>query len=387
MARACECTLLVGTYLLLMTGSATPMSGPCADDIQCAPLFCVDGVCCETACPAGQRCDVPGHQGRCSEPPRAGGDDEGLPPAHLEVSSTNAAPGDPFTFEVVLHTGGAAVAGVQTDIHFDPFSIVPDQTDGGQPQCIVNPAINKAATSFAFQPPFCLPGATCTAIRVLVFAVDNLTPIADGSLLFNCNMSVAEDALPGTYDLLTSGRVAAAPNGTRVEFGAVDGAVYVALPPGVTPKATRTPTATPTPTATRTRPPTRTPTQTFTPPPTPTTGLGSPCDTGTDCPIGFCVDSVCCDAPLCPEGQRCDVFGTAGRCAQPAPDGEPGPARPGVVVNAPPEPGTSGAVAAAPQGSTDAGCAIAPPAPVRGSVPVSMVAALLLLVIRRSRSR
>jgi len=42
---------------------------------------------------------------------------------------------------------------------------------------------------------------------------------------------------------------------------------------------------------------------------------GGGCSGGSECPSGFCVDSVCCDVPSCPECQRCDQPGREGACA------------------------------------------------------------------------
>lgn len=40
---------------------------------QCTSGFCTDGVCCESSsCPSGQRCDIFGKEGRCSNPAAAG---------------------------------------------------------------------------------------------------------------------------------------------------------------------------------------------------------------------------------------------------------------------------------------------------------------------------
>jgi hypothetical protein len=39
----------------------------CNTGSQCSSTFCVDGVCCSQAfCPAGQRCDLPNHEGTCT---------------------------------------------------------------------------------------------------------------------------------------------------------------------------------------------------------------------------------------------------------------------------------------------------------------------------------
>jgi hypothetical protein len=52
--------------------SAAPMAypdgDPCMTGGQCASTFCVDTVCCESACPPPGNCNIPGHAGTCIEP-------------------------------------------------------------------------------------------------------------------------------------------------------------------------------------------------------------------------------------------------------------------------------------------------------------------------------
>jgi len=327
----------------------------CSLDAQCASGFCVDGHCCETRCPTGQFCDVLGHVGRCSPP---------LPRVFLAVFSAAAAPGEQVTVQVALHTDGVAVAGVQTDISFDAFAVVPTERNDGGPLCAVNPEINKPDSTFVFQPPGCVVGDTCTALRVLVFSVANVDPIPSGTVLFTCTAVVADDAPSGTYALTTFGRVAADPRGIRLEeFGALDGRVTVVLAPGATARPTRSGTPTPTPTPMRTPMPTRTTPETFTPWPTATHGLGSPCSSGAVCPSGFCVNDVCCDSSSCPPGEVCDAFSHAGRCGAPETvTSPPNPAKPGGGVKPHPlhKPQARDVRETAPAPSTESGCAIDP---------------------------
>jgi len=45
---------------------AYPPGHLCGDPGECSPMFCVDGVCCDTACTgANQSCNVPGREGEC----------------------------------------------------------------------------------------------------------------------------------------------------------------------------------------------------------------------------------------------------------------------------------------------------------------------------------
>ena len=49
------------------TNTGIPIGGDCATPSVCASGFCVDGVCCNTACnDAFGRCDLPGQRGTCA---------------------------------------------------------------------------------------------------------------------------------------------------------------------------------------------------------------------------------------------------------------------------------------------------------------------------------
>jgi VCBS repeat protein len=50
---------------------------------------------------------------------------------------------------------------------------------------------------------------------------------------------------------------------------------------------------------------------------------GSPCNLGTQCASGFCVDHVCCESSSCPTGQSCNVSPNQGVCSVPGPIGIP----------------------------------------------------------------
>jgi len=51
------------------TNTPVPQGGDCTSPAQCATPFCVDGVCCDTACTdPGQVCNQAGNQGVCTVP-------------------------------------------------------------------------------------------------------------------------------------------------------------------------------------------------------------------------------------------------------------------------------------------------------------------------------
>jgi len=47
------------------TNTPVPQGGACTTPSQCSTGFCVDDVCCNSACTSG-RCDLPGQRGTCS---------------------------------------------------------------------------------------------------------------------------------------------------------------------------------------------------------------------------------------------------------------------------------------------------------------------------------
>jgi YVTN family beta-propeller protein len=101
---------------------------------------------------------------------------------------------------VHVETHGYIVVGLQADVQFGAHLPIAARADG-RPDCIVNPLIDKPATSFIFLPFGCTRGIDCNRVRAVIFAVDNVAPIADGSLLFTCRISVPLQTAAGSYAL------------------------------------------------------------------------------------------------------------------------------------------------------------------------------------------
>ena len=57
-----------------------------------------------------------------------------------------------LTVSATLQTAGAAIAGTQNDIGFDPQQVAVVAKPNGKPDCSPNPAIGKEGTAFSFQP-------------------------------------------------------------------------------------------------------------------------------------------------------------------------------------------------------------------------------------------
>jgi hypothetical protein len=65
------------TATFTQTPSPTPLGNgfPCNAPSECQSRNCVDGFCCNRAsCPAGEFCDIVNHEGTCFPPPRQGGE-------------------------------------------------------------------------------------------------------------------------------------------------------------------------------------------------------------------------------------------------------------------------------------------------------------------------
>jgi YVTN family beta-propeller protein len=147
-------------------------------------------------------------------------------PALVAVSSATGAPGAPVLIAVRLHTMGRAVVGVQNDIGFDPRAPIAARANG-RPACVVNPAIDKPATTFVFQPPGCRLGIDCVRVRAVVVAFDNVDPLPDGVMLYTCTVSIAADAPAATYPLTVSTVAASAANAEAIAARGADGAITV----------------------------------------------------------------------------------------------------------------------------------------------------------------
>ena len=136
-------------------------------------------------------------------------------------------PGERVGVEVRLEVTSTQVAGVQNDLTWDGAAVGIAAGSDGRPDCVVNPAINKAASGFAFLPSGCRATA-CTGMRALIVAADNVDAIADGSLLYTCEVDVAADAAAGLYRIDVNHVVMSTRNGFPVH-GVLGAASVVAV--------------------------------------------------------------------------------------------------------------------------------------------------------------
>jgi MYXO-CTERM domain-containing protein len=148
----------------------------------------------------------------------------------LTVGSASATPGETQTIAVTLTNSGTNVAGVQSDLMFSAGVSIPAEPSGG-PDCQPNADLGLSGTAFAFFPGTCTPGFwDCAGVRVLAFSFDHPTPIPDGSVLFTCNVKIADDAAPGTYALHISRVAASSPSGRSLMAMGADGEIVVQAP-------------------------------------------------------------------------------------------------------------------------------------------------------------
>lgn len=143
----------------------------------------------------------------------------------LQVGSGAGAPGTVVTVSVRLRVpGGAEVAGTDNRLSFDSNA----QIVG----CAVNPDIEKEGTGFSFEPDGCAPGQNCNAVRALVLSLSNTDPIADGSVLYTCEVQIADGAAAGTRPLDCSEATYSPPDGCVVcpVLDCAGGAIEVEVP-------------------------------------------------------------------------------------------------------------------------------------------------------------
>ena len=130
------------------------------------------------------------------------------------VGNASGNAGQQVTVTVILLTGGTEVAGTQNDIGFQPQARIAAKGNG-TPDCAVNGDIDKGSSSFAFRPSGC-SGDACTGIRALVLATDNVSAIADGSVLYTCKVNIAANAATGDYALAATGVILSDPAGNAI---------------------------------------------------------------------------------------------------------------------------------------------------------------------------
>jgi len=158
---------------------------------------------------------------------------ESEPVATIDVGTGSGPPGSLVDVPVRLNligTPAAQVASVTNDIAFDVHTPVLEVD--GEPACSVDPGLDKGASSFAFLPLGCTPGASCSGVRATIADSAEPTAIADGATLYDCQFAIAPGTPAGTaYALAASNGSATDVTGTALPVLTSDGAVEVVPPP------------------------------------------------------------------------------------------------------------------------------------------------------------
>jgi hypothetical protein len=152
------------------------------------------------------------------------------------IGTSTAVPGALTSVAVSLATDGE-VGGTENVIAFTPPVRIAARANGS-PDCLLNPEFGTRGTGFVFLPTGCDPATTCTEMRALILALDNLEGFPDGSVLYTCNVAIPADTPGGTYPLEISDVAAADLEGEPIAATGTSGAVIVE---GPTPTPTMTP--------------------------------------------------------------------------------------------------------------------------------------------------
>lgn len=196
----------------------------------------------------------------------------GLGSAQAQFFTVGDASGEAgSTVELVVSiTGegsGASAANIEVG---NPATTPVNPRDNGNPDCTVNPDINKGNSSFRFRPRNCTLGTDCDTVLVAIIDLSedfNAVPIPDGPVA-TCNFTIPESAQPGdtfAFPINLAEAIFAGPPATSEDVTAASsgGTVSVVIAPTATqtpdvPTATNTPTRTNTPRPTDTAAPTAT---------------------------------------------------------------------------------------------------------------------------------
>lgn len=145
----------------------------------------------------------------------------------IDIDDAEATAGEDVLVGVRITTLGIPVIAIQNRIDFAPplrVAALPN----GQPDCTVDAAINKPATTFHFFPAGC-SSTGCTAVRAVVLAFDNVEIIPDGATLYTCRISVDASAMQGTYVLRSSETAGSDASANLLPASGRDGEVTVFL--------------------------------------------------------------------------------------------------------------------------------------------------------------
>jgi hypothetical protein len=151
----------------------------------------------------------------------------------IDVGNALISPGTSGSFPVDLldRGAGSSIAGLQLDIAYDSVNTPVAANASGAPDCVVNTAIGKNATTFAFLPAGC-SGSACNRVRAIVLDTGNVNPIPTDSRLFTCKANVTPQTPSGNYLLSVTEAYASGASGQLVPVSVADGFISVPIPSG-----------------------------------------------------------------------------------------------------------------------------------------------------------
>lgn len=146
---------------------------------------------------------------------------------NLTISDAQGPAGSLVSVTVTLASEGSVVAGTENLIAFPTGARIAALANG-TPDCEVNEAIMKSLSD-AFQPADCEEtpeDPPCTGYKGIIISLENTDEIPDGSLLYTCQVQIAEDAT-GTLPLVCSEPGASDPDGEPLTTTCTDGEITV----------------------------------------------------------------------------------------------------------------------------------------------------------------
>ncbi len=142
----------------------------------------------------------------------------------LTVATVIALPGWAVSVPVTLDGTNGTVA-TQNDISFDSTRVRIRATAEGFPDCEVNPALDKASSSFHFL-PFGCRNNECVTVRAVIISTSQTTTIPDGQV-YSCQIELNATTTPGNYVLSNQNAIASNAIGQSLAVTPQSGQVQV----------------------------------------------------------------------------------------------------------------------------------------------------------------
>ncbi len=143
-------------------------------------------------------------------------------PAHavsINISSATVAPGATAQIRVTLDAAGEQIGATMNDITFGPTASLTS--------CQIDPSLGGPLSTVRFQPQGCTPGVNCERARALILRSTG-QPIPDGSVLYTCDVKVADNAAASKFPLSCTKASASTTAGKAVGVECASAAVQVA---------------------------------------------------------------------------------------------------------------------------------------------------------------